>query len=1340
MAIESAVMLRRAARIACLVLFVGLLMCGAATAQVPIKAPVPVTVGSIVPFGHGSTGQWSQIYSVKVAHNGTVLFLDTAVSNLYSWAPGAPAPTLLVGPAPTGQQSNGSTLEASGSFWNSGMVLDANDTLYITDRYGTAAHFLRVPYDAATGTWPFSSSSIWANAPTITVGGVSTGISSQDVAINCDNGFPCTMAVAWSNSGEIDEFTVDANGNPGTLTRTITGMQTNGNIVAIDHALNIYFLEDVYTSPTSRVTGVRVIPAGSAPIVGDSTGSAEQALTRIDPASAGFNFKGMTFDDAGNLYLSSENDNNSYGGQADAVIMVPNEGTPKAPNLVWADAVQVAPVAAGFPVAIDPRGYLWIPNGNGGKNFAPVGTLAPPCSSLDTSTCTTSGIVQWAPGAANLGASAIGKAGATQTIYYNFSAATTPGSFTYAPLGAKNFTTIATNANPDPTVSPAVQPCTAGTVYPALSGTDTTTSENNWCTFYVQLNPQTAGSITGELQILDSSQHVVAGSNVYLYGIGQGPAVSILSPIVEQTVASGLSAPKQVAGDSVGNSYVADSGLGTVRMFPPASSSNAGSPVGSGLTAPTGVAVDGAGDVYIGDSGNVILVPYIAGALAPAKQTTLLSGLGKNLNLAADGAGNVYVADQDNKQVVKVSNPQEALLLQDEPVNIMGASAKFTGPSAIATDNSGNVWVADGTSLWELTPSGGASEITSSLSAPVTGLAVDPSGSIFVAQAGGLVWIPYESSSGGLNVNGIVAVASGLPTAPFGVALDSFENAYVSYGAGSTAGMSQLGVGGSINYGQIIPFAESDAEAQIFNLGNAPLTLSAFSGDLFTGANASDYSVGSPNDTPACASATPILAGTSCYFDVAVTPSAAGPSSASVAILSDAANAPAVNVALQAVAVADNRPATTTSVVVTPATGINYPGNVTITVTTAVSAADTGIPAGTVPAGTITLRVSGQKIQTQTLSPSGVATFTYSNLLGGSYSAAADYGGVGTAGGPPYPSCAAATTCFAASGNKAKFVVNTIAPALAIGPPGCPTASGLNCTPNPSYVTVWAGNTYVSVASLTSIAVSVTSTVGTPTGTVTFMQGTQVADPTQPAIPLDANGNATFSTANLVQGVYNLTVVYNGDTNYSIVHTPLPAFEVIAPADQVTANPATLAVTGGVPGQVTLTLEPLVGFNEIVGIQCVTATLPQYAECTFAYPQSGLTTVGVGNGTDPTAASTIVVTISTNVPVNGGSTGSLARPVPWSLAGIFGLGLLGLIAGRKRMNRYLTMICLAFMLSGAFMGITACTNAGYSTPLNPPVVKTTPGTYNVQIITTNPQTGLQNSLTTPVFTLPVTVN
>jgi len=1321
MAIESAVLLHRIARNARAIPVVGLLLCGVAAAQLPIKAPVPVTVGSVIPFGHGSTGQWSQIYSVKVAHNGSVVFLDTAVSNLYQWAPGAPAPTLAVGPAPTGQSSNGSTLEASGTFWNSGMALDANDTLYIADRFGSAVHFLRAPYNPATGAWTFSN---WANSPSITLSGVPTAIAPQDVAINCDNGFPCTMVVTWSNSGEIDKFTIDADGNPGTVTRVVTGLFTSGNIVALDHAGNIFFMENVYSSPSSRVTGVREIPAtATLPLTGDGTGTLESTFTRIDPASAGFNFKGMTFDVAGNLYLSSENDGNSYGGQVDLVLMVPNEGTPKAPNLVWNDAVEVSPVAAGFAVAIDPRGYIWIPNGNGGSNWAPPGTKAPACSSVDPANCTTSGIVQWAPGTANLGSSPVGKAGATQTVFYSFSQAITPGSFTYALPGAGNFTTVAANPNPDPTAVPPDLPCTAGTAYPAFASQDTIATQNSWCAFYVQLNTKTAGSVTGELQILDSSKNIVAGSNAYLNGIGEGPAVSILSPIAEQSVAKGLQAPEQVAGDLLGNSYVADPTLAAVEMYPAGSNSVVGTALGTGLTAPTGVAVDGAGDVYIGDSGSIIEIPFINGALATKEQTTLQTGLGNHLTLAADGGGNVYVADRDNKQVVKVSNPQISLLLQDRGINAIGAGVAFTGPSAIATDNGGNVWVADGTKLWELTPSGGSTEITSSLSEPVTGLAVDPSGSVFVAESSGLVWIPYEASSGGLNVNGAVQVASTLGggSLPISVALDGLENAYATYGSGSTAGMSQLGVGGTISFGQIVPFAESDQEAQIFNLGNAPLTLSAFSGDLFTGANAADYSVGSANDAPACAAATPLLAGTACYFDVALTPSGAGTSSASVAVLSNAANAPAVNISLSADAVVDPRNASTTAVVITPSSGINYPGSLTVTVTVAASAAG-----GAIPAGSVTLSVTGQKKQSATLT-NGVATFSYTGLLGGTYTAVADYGGQGIAGTAPD---------YAASGGKTKFTVNTIPPALALGTPGCgPAASAATCTLNPNNVTVWAGNTYVDVASQTTITATVTSTSGTPTGTVSFLQNGNPVDLTQPAIALDANGNAVFSTANLPVGVYNLTAVYNGDVNFSSVNFALPAFQVIIPSVQITATPATTSITAGVPDQVTLTLKPLVGFNQQVNVQCVTATMPNWSECTFDNPEIG---VGTSN-TDPTAPSTIVVTISTNVPVNGGSTSSLARHAPWSLAGVFGLGLLGLIAGRKRFNRYLNTICLLTMLSGAIMSISACTNAGYSTPPPAPKEATTAGTYPVQIITVNPQTGLQNSLTTPTFILTTTV-
>src|SRR5262249_28285249 len=53
-------------------------------------------------------------------------------------------------------------------------------------------------------------------------------------------------------------------------------------------------------------------------------------------------------------------------------------------------------------------------------------------------------------------------------------------------------------------------------------------------------------------------------------------------------------------------------------------------------------------------------------------------------------------------------------------------------------------------------------------------------------------------------------------------------------------------------------------------------------------------------------------------------------------------------------------------------------------------------------------------------------------------------------------------------------------------------------------------------------------TTGTPTGTVTFMDGTT---PLGTPVTLN-NGQATFMTANLTGGTHTITAVYSGDTNF----------------------------------------------------------------------------------------------------------------------------------------------------------------------------------------------------------------
>jgi hypothetical protein len=1357
MAIESAVMLRKVARFAYLIVIIGLLSSVAAVAQLPIKAPAPVTVGSLIPFNHGTTGVWNQVYSMKMDSHGNIVYLDSANSNIFQLAPGASTPTLLVGhePGSGATASDCSLLEYAGSYWNAAVAFDAANNLYVTDRYGTV-RFCKYPYDPVHNSWVISAAANWtSNGPKIVSGGTTTAISPQDLQVGDDG----TFYVSWSSTGEIDKFQVDpTSGNAINVTQVVTGLKEYAGNLAIDHAGNLFFLENTSDSNSNEVPGILEIPVGKipanggSPIVGKGDGSLEATLTRVDVPDANGGpydgIKGITFDLQGNLYVGMNSPYADWNGlgQVQGLFMIPNAGTPKAPKLMPSQMQMVSPYAANSDVILDPRGFIWMAQG-GSSNVALTGTTLPSCNTSGTTaqidaTCQYSSMIIWKPGALNLGSTPVGTPSVAQPLVYVFSQAVTPAKIQIVGPSASSFV-LSTNpypTTPNASNPPVVPTCTAGTTYPAPTSMENSSGAYSYCQIFLALKPTTAGLAQAEVQFLDANNNVIPGSSAAVSGIGLAPAASVLQTPATQSIASGLNNPKQVAADYLGNTYVADAGLAAIEMYAAGSTSAAiGKSLGSSLTAPTGVAVDGAGNVYIGDSGKVIEIPMVNGALAASKQTTLASGFGNNLNLAVDGLGDVFVADQTNKQVVEIQNPQtDWVMTSGVTTTVLAAGTAFTGPSAIATDNSGNVWVADGTNLYEISmPFGGvAQQIKGApLAAPVTGLAVDPSGSVLVAQATGLLWIPATAT--GLNINSPVILTPGFgannTVAPYSVAVDANQNIYTSYGQSTTAGLTQIGISGNIaldSFGEVNPNSPFEADALIFNMGSSPLTLSAFAGDTVTGTNASEYTVGAANqNSPSCGPTVNTAPGSYCYLGLTILALAPGERTASTAVLSNAVNAPAgLNIAMAANVQTDNRPASATVVKLTPASGAAYPGTVTVTVTVTSAA---GTPTGSV---IVTVPGSGsQAKQTGTLNASGVATFTYKNLNGGTYTLLAVYAGAGTAGTTANSCSPAGSACFAGSAApKTTFTVNTIAPALNVGAPGCASATGTTCSPNPNQVTTWAGNTFVQVGTSTNIPFSVTSTIGTPTGTVRFLVNNKPVDPAQDPLALSAS---TLSLSGLAPGTYNVTAVYSGDTNFSSVTYALPTFIVTAPRDEITSNPASLTITPGTPVTATLTLKPLVSFaSSQVSMQCVAATLPPYSECTFDNPIPA-----VGQNTDPTAPTTVVVTISSNVPVNGGTSASAARTPPWTLAGLFGLGLMGILAGRRRVSRYLTILGFALLLSGGFMGLTSCTNAGYSTPLPAPKVVTPAGTYNVQIITTD-STGLQNSLASPVFVLPTTVN
>ena len=1240
-------------------------------ASVMAMAQTPVTSGQPIPTTHGT---WGQIMKVQVAKNGSVAFLDWSTSGLYQLRPGSSTFTTIASGAP---------MEASGTFWNSGMVMDAKDTIYIADRYGSTP-FFRIPYNPADGTWDFTSANAWGGGiPTM---GGAVSLNTFDVAFidSPAKDGSGTLVVGTETQNQIWTIPVDAKGNYTTPTIVAKGLKSKAAHLTADVNGNIYFLEDEGSPASSRITGIFFIPAGKSGIAGAGDGSAEAQIARIDPTANMAQFDGISLDAAGNIYVTSQSDAN--GGAFNGDLMIPNtSGSPvgvTAASFNYNAATFLAPVQTSAPLAIDPRGYLWIPTGTGG--WTPPGSLPYPG---------TMNVVLWQMGSASAGTSPVGTAGTPGISFYNFSQTVTPGSFVYSQPGTgSDFVASQTNPLVDTTVMPAQTPCTAGKTYLPMTS----------CPFYTALKPRLPGLVAGQLSMLDANGKTIANSSTSIYGIGQGADIALLVPTSQAQIGSGLVTPQQVAADTQSNSYVADSGQGKVLQFAPGATATAtGTAVGTGFSAPTGVAVDASGNVYVADSGKVVKVPFVNGALSSTTQTTLASGLGTKIKLAVDGSGNVFATDPDNARVLKFSNSLTSSVIP----GFIAIGSGFSKPSAIATDTLGNVFVADGSTLSEIIANfdGPPVAITNSLAAPVTGLAVDASGSVVVAQTGGILRIP--SNAGILSANSAVALDSGVLTAPNGVALDTLGNIYVSDLTGGKPNLQLLSVNASVNFGQVSPFVPSSpTDVDVFNIGNAPLAI--MPNPTFSGPNGAEFNTVNPIQNGCdLTGATTTSPGSFCIIDVTLTATSSTPAtrSGTMSVTSNGANAPTVTASLVGTAV-NNLEMSKVTLSVTPTSGITFPGSFAVSVTVAPTKSTT------TPTGQVILTLINQnaKLKQSTVYPAGnlvngMVTFNLTGILGGTYTVQAVYHGDAMYSGG--------------------LVTTTVTVAQA-----APTVT----LSQPSNITPILGVYYVPVGTATMLTATVASTKGSPTGSVSFMNGSVLADPKQNPVTLNANGVAMFSTLNLTAGTYNLTAVYNSDQNFSTVTSSVVTFLVIPPSVLITSVPPALSTTAGTPVQALLTLQSLVGYSASsqtggVFVACDNTTVPRYSECTFDVPQPLVT---------PGAPGMTTVTLSTNLPVN---VSAVERPIStYVFAGLFGFGLLGLTLRKRTVlhRAALTSFCWMLMLLGVAMGTVGCTNTGYTTTPPAPHVVTPAGVYNVRIYATDPKDGTTKSLP---FTIPVTI-
>jgi len=777
------------------------------------------------------------------------------------------------------------------------------------------------------------------------------------------------------------------------------------------------------------------------------------------------------------------------------------------------------------------------------------------------------------------------------------------------------------------------------------------------------------------------------------------------SPAAESAIGAGLKTPTQVAVDINGNSYVADSSLGSVLMYPAGSGATA-TPASFGnslVSSPTGVAVDGAGDIFFAGSGNVYEVPNTPSGYT-ASQIPIKTGLGSNLSLAVDGTGNLFIADPTNNRVVKIVSPGGTFSLMAQSENDL---TSFGTPSAVTADAAGNLYVVDGANLIQVTPAGQQTTITNSLS-NATGVALDPSGAIYISSTAGTSRIPY--------VNGAWVPDSAAPVATSvtnaqSVAVDLSGNVYL---ADATAeNIHFASAGGALNFGTLANGDTPSLDATLTNEGNSTLTISGFSST-----NALDFTADGPDCTAAA-----VPQGGTCDITVTMAPGPGeqGPLTAQITAAGNQANGTAM---ITATGVGSTLADSMTTLALGSAiTYLDTPATVTVA-----PASGTGVPTGNV-----SLTIDGGTATVAALS-NGTAKFNLVGVAPGSHTFTATYQG---------------DRVYGRSSASATGTVTKATPTMNEPAPPAYVLSNLEVNGDTSTQPYLNASNY---------AVQLSSAAGVPTGTVTFMEGTSAACSSSGSA-IDANGYASFSTSCLsipnnttpttLVVTHTLTPVYNGDANFasytgnSIIFTELRNPSVI-----ITSNPSSLTVQAGSAVTANLTLTSLLGYGVSGTNQPIyNYTLPLALGCSGLPPHSTCSFSSSSIAVTPTTPGTATVTIQTNVPV-GTSTSSLRTDGRPLFAILLGAGLLGMASRKFRRHASWLVMLSMVALGGAFMGMAACSTTNLSTG-STDSQKTPANTYAVTI--TAVQVGSttvpgQNGGTTTVYgshdqiSLPFTIN
>jgi hypothetical protein len=279
----------------------------------------------------------------------------------------------------------------------------------------------------------------------------------------------------------------------------------------------------------------------------------------------------------------------------------------------------------------------------------------------------------------------------------------------------------------------------------------------------------------------------------------------------------------------------------------------------------------------------------------------------------------------------------------------------------------------------------------------------------------------------------------------------------------------------SLSFGsQNVGTSSTPQQLTLTNAGNGPLRIISLS------------TTGDFSETDNCTPSSPLAVSGTCTANVTFTPTAAGSRAGGLSIANGANIIPAI-IPLSGNGIGQQPTAATIASSANPSV---YGQSVVLTTTVAPSAGS-----GT-PTGSVTFDDGANPLSSVALS-GGQGTFTDFSLTVGTHSITAAYGG------------------------DANFLPNASS-ALSQVVNQASTATTLTSSANPS--------TLNSSVTLTASFSVVAPGAGTPTGSITFQDGSNVLA----TVPVGTSGQATFSSATLAAGSHPLTASYGGDTNFKV--------------------------------------------------------------------------------------------------------------------------------------------------------------------------------------------------------------